>query len=122
MAGKKKTAKRKKPAQKASSVRASAVPLQPLSDRVVVRPLSPEELGTESAHGILIPEAAQEKASEGVVVAVGPGKYVDGGLVPMAVSVGDRVMFGKYGHEEVKVGGTEYFIVSESNILAIIKK
>lgn len=97
-----------------------SVPLSPLGDRVVVRPLSDAERGNATVSGIIIPEAAQEKAMEGVVVAVGPGRYDDGALVPMTVSVGARVMFGKYGHEEVKVGGQEYFIVSESNILAII--
>jgi len=115
MATKKKTSK--KPA-----VQKSAVPLTPLGDRVVVRPLSPEEMGTTTASGIIIPDSAQEKATEGTVVAVGQGKYDDGVLVPMQVSVGDRVMFSKYGHEEVKVGGQEYYIVSESNVLAIIKK
>jgi len=92
----------------------------PLADRVVVRPLSPEEMGTKTASGIIIPDTAQEKATEGVVIAVGPGRYDDGTLVPMSVSAGDRVIFGKYGHEEVKVQGQEYFIISESNILAII--
>lgn len=115
MAAKKKTAKKA-----SKNTKSSAVPLQPLADRVVVKPLSPEEMGTTTASGIIIPDTAQEKATEGTVVAVGPGKYDDGVLVPMSVSVGDRVMFSKYGHEEVKVGGAEYFIVSESNVLAII--
>ncbi|XKT74132.1 MAG: co-chaperone GroES [Patescibacteria group bacterium UBA2163] len=98
----------------------AAVPLKPLSDRVVIRPLLPEEMGTQTASGIIIPETAQEKATEGKVVAVGPGAYDDGASVPMTVAVGDRVLFSKYGNEEVKVQGQEYFIVSESNILAII--
>lgn len=111
MATKKSTPKKKTMSAKAG------VPLSPLADRVVVKPLPPE---TKTASGIIIPEAAQEKAMEGVIVAVGPGRYEDGARVPMTVSVGDKVMFGKYGHEEVKVSGQEYFIVSESNILAII--
>lgn len=95
--------------------------LAPLGDRVVIRPLSPEELGTTTASGIIIPDTAQEKATQGEVVAVGPGKYDDGALVPMTVSVGDTVLFSKYGYDEVKVGGVEYYVVSESNILAVIQ-
>jgi len=99
-----------------------SVPLQPLSDRVLVKPLSEEERGTTTAFGIIIPESAQEKSSEGVVVAVGPGKFDNGTRAPMSVTVGDRVMFSKYGHEEIKIDGTEYLIVSESQILAILNK
>lgn len=76
----------------------------------------------KTASGIIIPDTAAEKASEGTVVAVGPGRYDDGVLIPMAVSIHDRVVFGKYGHEEVKVGGEKYYIVRESDILAIISK
>lgn len=100
--------------------RAATAPLTPLADRVLVRPLSPDERGVSTASGIIIPEAAQEKSSEGVVVAVGEGRREDGVLVPVSVSVGDRVLYGKYGHEEVKLGGVEYAIVSEANILAIV--
>jgi len=116
-------ATKKKTLNKGSSVRSSAeVPLRPLADRVVVRPLTDEERGMKTASGIIIPDTAAEKASEGVVAAVGPGKYDNGVLVPMTVSIGDRVVFGKYGHEEVKVAGTEYTIVRESDILAVISK
>lgn len=111
----------KKNVQKKTLNQKSSVPLQPLGDRVVVKPLSPEEMGSKTASGIIIPDTAQEKATEGTVVAVGPGRFDDGMRTPMTVSVGDRVVFSKYGHEEVKVGGVEYYIVSESNILAIIK-
>ena len=107
-------------AKKAAKKNVPAVPLKPLGDRVVVRPLSAEERGSTTASGIIIPESAQEKATEGMVVAVGPGAYDDGVQVPMSVSVGDRVLFGSFGHEEVKVQGQDYIIVSESNILAII--
>ncbi len=100
--------------------KASKGPLVPLHDRVVVRPLSDLERGEKRESGIIIPPGAQEKSSEGVVVAVGPGGYQDGDLIPMTVQVGDRVLYGKYSHEEVKVGGQEYVIVSESNILAVI--
>lgn len=106
--------------RKTSSSPRSHAPLRPLGDRVVVRKLSDAERGTKTASGIIIPDSAQEKASEGVVVAVGPGRFDDGVLHPVAVSLNDRVLFSKYGHEEVKVGGVEYLIVSEANILAVI--
>lgn len=92
--------------------------ISPLSDRIVVEPVSKEEV---TASGILIPDtASREKPEQGTVVAVGPGKYDDGALVPMTVSVGDTVLFSKYGYDEVKVDGKEYFILPESSVLAII--
>lgn len=97
--------------------------ISPLGDRVVVRPLTEDEAGTRSPAGIIIPDTvSKEKPEQGIVVATGPGKYDDGALIPMTVSVGDKVMFSKYGFDEVKVGGKEYFIVSESSILAVITK
>lgn len=98
-------------------------PIQPLGDRVVVRPLTEEEAGTKSAAGIIIPDTVkQEKAEQGVVIAVGPGKWNEDGdsRIAMGVKVGDRVVFSKYGPDEVKVGEKEYFIVSESSILGVI--
>lgn len=101
----------------------SSIGIRPLGDRVVIRPLSEEEMGTTSAFGIIIPDTvSKEKPEQGVVVAIGTGKYDAGTRIPMEVSVGDRVVFSKYGYDEVKVGGTEYYVVSESNLLAIIKK
>lgn len=95
--------------------------VRPLGDRVVVRPLTPEEAGLRSASGIIIPDtASKERPEQGVVVAVGPGKFDDGAVIPMTVKVGDRVMFSKYGFDEVKVEGQEYCIVSETNVLAVI--
>ena len=95
--------------------------VRPLGDRVVVRPLTPEEAGLRSASGIIIPDtASKERPEQGTVIAVGPGKYDEGKLVPMSVAVGDRVMFSKYGFDEVKIEGQEYCIVSEASILAII--
>lgn len=97
--------------------------IRPLGDRVVVRPLSEAEMGTTSPSGIIIPDTAnKEKPEQGVVIAVGEGKWNEDGdkRLPLEVKVGDRVMFSKYGYDEVKVGNDEYFIVSESNILAII--
>lgn len=109
----------KKINSKKVSTKTNGVAFTPLGDRVLVRPLTAEERGVTTASGIIIPESAQEKATEGEVVAVGPGKYENGALIPMTVSIGDRVMYSKYGHEEVKFGGVEYAIVTESNILGI---
>jgi len=99
----------------------SKVNIQPIGDRVLVKP---EEASDEkSPGGIIIPDtAAKEKPERGKVVAVGPGKRGDDNeLIPVAVKVGDTVMFSKYGYDEVKIGDEEYYIVAESNILAVIK-
>lgn len=94
----------------------------PLQDRVLIKPISPETLEKKSLSGIIIPDTvSKEKPEQGTIIAVGKGKYDDGKLVPLTVKVGDQVMFSKYGYDEVKVDGEEYYIVSESNILAIIK-
>lgn len=95
----------------------------PLGDRVLVRPLSREELGRQSASGIIIPETVSEERPErGTVIAVGEGRYDDAGnLVPVRVEVGNTVIFSKYGFDEVELEGVEYIIVKEENILAIIK-
>ena len=95
------------------------ISIAPLGDRLVVVPVAKEEV---TASGILIPDSAkQEKPEQGSVVAVGPGKYDDGALVPMTAAVGDTILFSKYGFDEVKVDGKDYYIISESNVLAIIK-
>jgi chaperonin GroES len=94
----------------------SKVSISPLSDRVVVQPVAKEEV---SASGILIPDTAkQDKPERGTVVAVGPGKFEDGARSPMSVAVGDKVLFSKYGYDEVKIDGESYFILAESSILA----
>jgi chaperonin GroES len=97
----------------------SALSIIPLADRVVV---APAVGGETSISGIIIPDtASREKPEKGTVVAVGPGKYDDGALVPMTVKVGDTVLFSKYGYDEVKIDGQEYFILAESSVLAVIK-
>jgi chaperonin GroES len=92
-----------------------------LGDRILVRP--EEAKVTKSPGGIIIPDTAQkEKPEHGVVIAVGPGKRGDDNeLIPVSVKVGDTVLFSKYGYDEVKVGDEEYYMVTESNILAVIK-
>lgn len=99
----------------------NTINIQPLADRVLVKP---EETADEkSPGGIIIPDTAQkEKPERGVVVAVGPGKRGDDNeIIPVSVKVGDKVMFSKYGYDEIKIDDVEYYIVSESNVLAIIK-
>ena len=97
-------------------------PIKPLGDRVVVRPLTEEELGTATASGIIIPESAkEEKPEQGVVLATGPGKWDEDGekRLPLDVKEGDRIVFTKYGYDEVKIKDKQYFIVSESGILGV---
>ncbi|HDP69674.1 MAG TPA: co-chaperone GroES [Actinobacteria bacterium] len=93
--------------------------LQPLGDRVIVKPSEGEE---KTKGGILIPDTAKEKPQEGEVIAVGSGKLEDGKKVPLDVKKGDKVLYSKYGGTEVKVEGEEYLILRESDILAIVKK
>jgi chaperonin GroES len=97
--------------------------IKPLGDRVVVRRLKDDEAGTTSASGIIIPDTvAKEKPEQGVVVSVGAGRWDEDGekRIPMDVKVGDRIVFSKYGYDEVKVAGEEFFIVSQGSILAIL--
>jgi chaperonin GroES len=98
-----------------------SVSIKPLEDRIVVQPLEAEQT---TASGLVIPDSAKEKPQEGKVLAVGPGRYVDGGdkLVPVDVKVGDTVLYSKYGGTEVKYSGEEYLILSARDVLAIIEK
>ena len=93
--------------------------IRPLGDRVVIKKIEAEET-TKS--GIVLPEAAKEKPQEAEVVAVGPGGIVDGKEVRIEVKVGDRVLFSKYGGNEVKIDGVEYTILRQDDILAVIEK
>ncbi|MFA6170617.1 MAG: co-chaperone GroES [Candidatus Margulisiibacteriota bacterium] len=93
------------------------VKLTPIGDKVVVKQ-DPEEIKTKS--GIVLPETAKEKPSEGTIVAVGTGRILDNGQkVPHEVKIGDKVLYSKYGGTEVKVEGEEFIILSERDILAI---
>lgn len=100
----------------------SKIQIHPLGDRVVVAPVSELERGTKTAAGIFIPETvSKERPEQGVIVAVGPGKMNDEGkVIPLSVKIGQTVLFTKYGPDEVKIEDKEYFILSESNILAVI--
>ncbi len=93
-----------------------AVKLQPLADRLVVRPIEREEV---TKGGIVLPDTAKEKPQEGEVVAVGPGRLTeDGKRIPMDVKKGDIVVYTKYGGTEIKVDDEELMILRESDILA----
>ena len=95
-----------------------ALKLKPLADRVVVEAAPAEEM---SSGGIIIPDTAQEKPQQGTVVAVGPGKINDSGKeVAMSVKKGDKILYGKYSGTEFAFEGTEYLIMRESDILAIL--
>jgi chaperonin GroES len=94
--------------------------IRPLHDRVLVKRIDPEE--TTSAGGIIIPDTAKEKPQEGEVVAVGPGKMVEGGNVqPMNVKAGDRILFGKYSGTDVKIDDEDYLIMREDDILGVLE-
>jgi chaperonin GroES len=91
---------------------------RPLHDRVVVKRVTAEE---KSAGGIIIPDTAQEKPSQGEVVAVGPGGRDESGkLIPIDIKVGDLVLFGKWSGTEVKIDGQELLIMKESDIMGVI--
>ena len=94
--------------------------LQPLEDRIVVRPGVAEET---TASGLVIPDTAKEKPQQGEVVAVGPGKRSEqtGELIPVDVAVGDTVIYAKYGGTEISHGGEDLLILSARDVLAVIK-
>ena len=93
-----------------------AAKLQPLADRVLVKPIEKEE---KTKSGIYLPDTAKEKPQEGEIMAVGPGKMTDDGKrIPMDLKVGDRVIYAKYGGTEIKVDDEELIILRESDILA----
>lgn len=94
--------------------------ITPLGDRVLVRALVPT---TKTKSGIIIPDTAgKERPEQGTVIAVGLGRTTDGGVViKPTVKVGDEVLFSKYGPEEIKIDGDDYYILSESNILAVVR-
>ena len=91
--------------------------LQPLEDRIVVKPTEEEEM---TASGLVIPDTAKERPQEGEVIAVGAGRFEDGQRIPIDVKVGDKVIYSKYGGTEVKVDGDEYLILSARDVLAIL--
>ncbi|MEO0047716.1 MAG: hypothetical protein RLZZ410_675 [Pseudomonadota bacterium] len=94
--------------------------LRPLHDRVIIKRLDNE---TKTASGLVIPETAAEKPDQGEILAVGTGKKDDSGkAIPLDVKVGDRVLFGKYAGQTVKVDGNELLVMREEDIMAVVQK
>lgn len=94
--------------------------LNPLHDRVVVKRIQAD---TKTTGGIIIPDNATEKPDQGIVVAVGPGKRTtDGAVIPMSVNVNDKVLFGKFAGQSVKIKGEEVLILNEEEIYAVIEE
>ncbi|MCI0688716.1 MAG: co-chaperone GroES [Sporichthyaceae bacterium] len=100
---------------------ATKVAIKPLEDRVVVQPLDAEQT---TASGLVIPDTAKEKPQEGVVLAVGPGRWDEDGekRIPLDVQVGDIVLYSKYGGTEIKYNNEEYLVLSARDLLAIVEK
>lgn len=97
-----------------------SVQLKPLGDRLVVKPIERE---ATTATGLVLPDTAKEKPQEGEVLAVGPGRRnEDGDRIPMDVSIGDKVLFGKYSGTEFKFGEEKLLILKESDVLATIER
>jgi len=97
---------------------ATKVAIKPLEDRIVVQAVDAE---STTASGLVIPDTAKEKPQEGMVLAVGPGRFEDGTRVPLDVKVGDKVLYSKYGGTEVKYAGEEYLVLSARDVLAVIE-
>ena len=96
-----------------------AANLKPIGDRVIVKPLALED---KTKGGVILPETAKEKPIKGEVIAVGTGRILENGQkIPMEVKAGDKVLYGKYSGTEVKIEGEEYVILSEKEILGILK-
>jgi chaperonin GroES len=98
---------------------ATKVAIKPLEDRIGVQPSVAEQT---TASGLVIPDTAKEKPQEGTVLAVGPGRFEDGTRVPLDVSVGDTVIYSKYGGTEIKYNGEEYLVLSARDVLAVVEK
>lgn len=96
--------------------------IQPLGSRVLIKPFTKEELTSKNSFGIILPDTgSKDKSEQGVVLAVGPGDYQDGDLIKTTIKVGERVVFSKYGYEDINVDGEELYLIKEENILAILK-
>jgi chaperonin GroES len=98
-----------------------SVAIKPLEDRILVQPLDAEQT---TASGLVIPDTAKEKPQEGKVLAVGPGRFDEDGdkRIPMDISVGDVVVYSKYGGTEIKFEGEDYLILSARDVLAVVEK
>ena len=98
---------------------ATAIRLRPLGDRVLVKAIEKKD---EVRSGLIIPDTAKEKPQEGEIIAAGKGKIGDDGkLIPMEVKAGDKILFGKYSGNEVKIDSVEYLIMNQDDVLGIIE-
>jgi len=94
--------------------------LKPLGDRLIVKPSKADE---KTAGGIVLPDTAKEKPQQGEVLATGPGKLLENGkVVPMEVNVGETIYYAKYGGTEVKIGGEDFVILRQDDVLAVLDK
>jgi chaperonin GroES len=100
------------------NLRSFSMNIRPLHDRLVVRRLEEE---TKTAGGIILPGSAKEKPQQGEVIAVGNGQITDSGVRALDVKVGDKVLFGQYGFQEVKIDGEELLILKESDVFAVLE-
>ena len=98
---------------------ATKTTIKPLEDRIVV---SVQESEQTTASGIVIPDTAKEKPQEGLVLAVGPGRFENGERLPLDIAEGDTVIFSKYGGTEIKYGADEFLILSARDVLAVVQK
>lgn len=120
----KKTPNSKNKTSMASTVSMSGVQakIRPLGSRVLIKPFTKEELTSKNSFGIILPDTgSKEKSEQGVVLAVGPGEYQDGDLIKTTIKVGERVVFSKYGYEDINIDGEELYLIKEENILAVLK-
>ena len=101
------------------STTSTKVAIKPLEDRIVVQPLDAEQTTASAA---LLSDTAKEKPQEGVVLAVGPGRFENGERLPLDVKTGDVVLYSKYGGTEVKYNGEDYLVLSARDVLAIVEK
>ncbi len=116
----KKKAKIRKVSKKIKSPK-SDFGIKPLGDRILLKSIEADEIN-KTASGIIIPDTvSKEKPEQGMVIAVGEGRWEKGARIPVSVKVGDKVVFSRYGYEEVKLDGVEYYILKEENILAVIR-
>jgi len=103
-----------------SGIREGPVKFRPLQDRVLIRRIEEEE---KTVGGIIIPDTAKEKPTEGEIIAAGPGiRGDDGKLQPLDVKVGDRVLFGKWSGTEIKIDGEDFVVAKESDIMGVVEE
>ncbi len=110
-----------KKAQKKVEKKQEKTKIQPLGNRVLIRPFTKEEVTKKNSFGIILPDTdAKQKMEQGTVLATGPGLYDDGKLIPVRVKKGDVVAFSKYGFDDIEVDGEILYLIKEENVLAIL--